>query len=149
MSEDAHARPTRDAPEPLYDVNIPTPTHAERARTLVAQILASLNHPNIAAICDFQRSKCEASVLASLDQSNIATIPGCIVVPEVFALVLELVEGETLADRLARGDLRGRSAESYAGSAPMLKESPRIWRDEPAPGDPSGASVIHSSSPAT
>ena len=23
---------------PLYDVNIPTPTHAERARTLVAQI---------------------------------------------------------------------------------------------------------------
>jgi putative heme iron utilization protein len=38
MSEDAHARPTRDAPEPLYDVNTPTPTHAERARTLVAQI---------------------------------------------------------------------------------------------------------------
>src|SRR5688572_31192569 len=38
MSEDTHARPTRDAPEPLYDVNIPTPTHAERARTLVAQI---------------------------------------------------------------------------------------------------------------
>src|SRR4029077_7428584 len=38
MSEDAHARPTREAPEPLYDVNIPTPTHAERARTLVAQI---------------------------------------------------------------------------------------------------------------
>jgi heme iron utilization protein len=39
MSEDAHARPTGDAPEPLYDVNIPTPTHAERARTLVARIL--------------------------------------------------------------------------------------------------------------
>ena len=37
-SEDAHARPSGDAPEPLYDVNIPTPTHAERARTLVAQI---------------------------------------------------------------------------------------------------------------
>jgi putative heme iron utilization protein len=37
MSEDAHARPTRDAPEPLYDVDVPTPTHAERARTLVAQ----------------------------------------------------------------------------------------------------------------
>ena len=37
MSEEAHTRPTRDAPEPLYDVNIPTPTHAERARTLVAQ----------------------------------------------------------------------------------------------------------------
>jgi hypothetical protein len=38
MNDDAHARPTHDAPEPLYDVNIPTPTHAERARTLVAQI---------------------------------------------------------------------------------------------------------------
>src|ERR1700704_5552930 len=38
MSEDAHARPTGNAPEPLYDVNIPTPTHAERARTLVARI---------------------------------------------------------------------------------------------------------------
>ena len=25
-------------PEPLYDVNIPTPTHAERARTLVDQV---------------------------------------------------------------------------------------------------------------
>jgi len=35
---DAHARPTREAPEPLYDVNVPTPTHAERARTLVARI---------------------------------------------------------------------------------------------------------------
>src|SRR5258706_5698202 len=38
MSVGAHARSTRDAPEPLYDVNIPTPTHAERARTLVVQI---------------------------------------------------------------------------------------------------------------
>lgn len=38
MSTDAHARPSGDAPEPLYDVNVPTPTHAERARTLVAQV---------------------------------------------------------------------------------------------------------------
>ena len=38
MSEDPHARPSGDTPEPLYNVNIPTPTHAERARTLVAQI---------------------------------------------------------------------------------------------------------------
>ena len=38
MSEDAHARPSGDASEPLYDVNIPTLSHAERARTLVAQI---------------------------------------------------------------------------------------------------------------
>jgi putative heme iron utilization protein len=38
MSQDAHARTSGDAPEPLYDIDIRTPTHAERARTLVAQI---------------------------------------------------------------------------------------------------------------
>ena len=38
MSEDRHARTAGRATEPLYDVNIPTPTHAERARTLVARI---------------------------------------------------------------------------------------------------------------
>src|SRR5213592_410707 len=44
-----------------------------------AQVLASLNHPNIAAIYGFEDSG------------------------ETHALVLELVEGETLADRIARG----------------------------------------------
>ena len=38
MSEDRHAQPSSSMQEPLYDVNIPTPTHAERARTLVARI---------------------------------------------------------------------------------------------------------------
>src|SRR6188474_2089033 len=38
MSEDRHAQPSGSAAERLYDLNIPTPTHAERARTLVAQI---------------------------------------------------------------------------------------------------------------
>ena len=38
MSEDRHAQPAGSAPEPLYDPDIPTPTHAERARTLVAQM---------------------------------------------------------------------------------------------------------------
>jgi len=38
MSNDAHARPSGSGPEPLYDINIATPTHAERARTLVARI---------------------------------------------------------------------------------------------------------------
>ena len=35
---DAHRRSSGAAAEPLYDVNVPTPTHAERARTLVSQI---------------------------------------------------------------------------------------------------------------
>jgi serine/threonine protein kinase len=46
-----------------------------------AEVLASVNHPNIAAIYD-------------LEEANNATF-----------LVLELVEGETLADRLRRGSI--------------------------------------------
>src|SRR5687768_7418473 len=46
-----------------------------------AQVLASLNHPNIAAIYGFEEST------------------------DVHALVLELVEGPTLADRIAQGPI--------------------------------------------
>src|SRR5262245_48213936 len=46
-----------------------------------AEVLASLNHPNIAAIYDLQ-------------EANGSRF-----------LVLELIEGETLADRIARGPL--------------------------------------------
>jgi eukaryotic-like serine/threonine-protein kinase len=46
-----------------------------------AQVLASLNHPNIAAIYGFEESN------------------------GIQALVLELVEGETLADRIAQGPI--------------------------------------------
>jgi putative heme iron utilization protein len=38
MSQDAHSRPAGDAPSALYDLDIPTPRHAERARTLAARI---------------------------------------------------------------------------------------------------------------
>ena len=33
-----HSRRSGEVPEPLYDTDVPTPTHAERARTLVASI---------------------------------------------------------------------------------------------------------------
>jgi serine/threonine protein kinase len=46
-----------------------------------AEVLASLNHPNIAAIYDFQEAN------------------------DTRFLVMELVEGETLADRIARGPI--------------------------------------------
>src|SRR5262245_53170315 len=46
-----------------------------------AEVLASLNHPNIAAIYDLQKSD------------------------EMRFLVLELVEGETLAERIQRGPI--------------------------------------------
>ena len=48
----------------------------------------------------FQR---EAEVLASLNHPNIAAIHGFEESGETHALVLELVEGETLADRIAQG----------------------------------------------
>jgi eukaryotic-like serine/threonine-protein kinase len=51
-----------------------------------AQVLASLNHPNIAQIYGFE-------------DSDPSTSSG----PAVHALVLELVEGPTLADRIAHG----------------------------------------------
>src|SRR4029077_15224440 len=38
---DRHARPSGRTQEPLYDLTIPTPTHAERARTLVAPMATS------------------------------------------------------------------------------------------------------------
>jgi serine/threonine-protein kinase len=50
----------------------------------------------------FQR---EAEVLASLSHPNIAAIHHLEQVEETPFLILELVEGETLADRLARGPL--------------------------------------------
>jgi hypothetical protein len=38
MNNDAHARPSGSGPEPLYDITVPTPTHAELARTLVSRV---------------------------------------------------------------------------------------------------------------
>ena len=53
-----------------------------------AQVLASLNHPHIAAIY-------------GLDEFSIGGFSGS----PIRALILELIEGETLADRIARGPL--------------------------------------------
>ena len=47
----------------------------------------------------------EAQVLAALNHSNIAAIYGLEDSGAVHALVMELVEGETLADRIARGPI--------------------------------------------
>ena len=49
------------------------------------------------------RFRREAQVLASLNHPNIAAIHGFEEAADVKALVLELVEGPTLADRIARG----------------------------------------------
>ena len=47
----------------------------------------------------------EAKLLASLNHPNIATIHGFETSGEVRFLVMELVEGDTLAERIARGPL--------------------------------------------
>jgi hypothetical protein len=49
----------------------------------------------------------EARLLAAVNHPNIGAIYGVEESAEIHALVLELIEGETLADRLARGGTRG------------------------------------------
>ena len=51
------------------------------------------------------RFKREAKVLASLNHPNIAAIYGLEQSGSTLFLVLELVEGETLAERIARGSI--------------------------------------------
>jgi serine/threonine-protein kinase len=65
--------------------------------TREAQMLATLNHPNIGAIYGFE-------------ESNPSTSAG----RAVQALVLELVEGPTLADRIALGPMSVREALTIA-----------------------------------
>ena len=67
----------------------------------------------------FQR---EAQLLASLNHPNIAAIYGLEKADGVRFLVLELVEGETLAERLARGPLPWRRLWESAA------RSPRVWK---------------------
>ena len=56
-----------------------------------AEVLASLNHPNIAAIYDFQKANGS------------------------WFLILELIEGETLAEGIARGPIRVEESLEIAG----------------------------------
>jgi len=69
-----------------------------------ARVLASLNHPNIGAIYGFEEGPASGPADA-----------GHHVGEEVRALVLELVEGETLADRVRRGPVPVREALAIAG----------------------------------
>jgi serine/threonine protein kinase/Tol biopolymer transport system component len=87
MGEVYRARDTRLKREVALKI-LPTSFAADPDRLArfqrEAEVLASLNHPNIAAIYGLEEGPAEAG-------------------PHVRALVMELVEGETLADRIARG----------------------------------------------
>ena len=58
----------------------------------------------------------EAQVLASLNHSNIASIYGLEESNGIRALVMELVEGQTLAERIGKGSATGRPRSGSAGS---------------------------------
>ena len=75
----------------LPDVFVADPDRLARFKR-EAQILASLNHPNIAAIY-------------GIEEAEPSTTEGTSSGQKVRALVLELVEGPTLADRLAKGPI--------------------------------------------
>lgn len=81
-------------------------------RDVAIKILASSDAPDEEQLARFER---EARILASLDHHNIAAIYG---IEEVSGggrgLVLELVEGPTLAERLAQGPLDVRDALIFA-----------------------------------
>jgi len=76
-----------------------------------AQLLAALNHPNIAAIYGFEESSPSTG-------SGQATVR---------ALVLELVEGPTLAERIAKGPIALDEAMLYR--APDRRRSPSGARE--------------------
>jgi Tol biopolymer transport system component len=57
----------------------------------------------------------EARLLASLNHPNIATIHGVVQSGDVRAIVLELIEGDTLADVVLRGPVPAREAIRLAG----------------------------------
>jgi serine/threonine protein kinase len=68
-------------------------------REVALKILAESFANDPGRLARFQR---EAEVLASLNHPNIAAIHGLEEGDGIRALVMELVEGETLADRIAR-----------------------------------------------
>ena len=71
-------------------------------REVALKVLPAAFHADADRLARFQR---EAQVLASLNHPAIAAIHGVERSGGVPALVLELVEGETLADRLVHGPL--------------------------------------------
>ncbi len=83
-------------------------------RDVAIKVLPDLFADDPERLARFQR---EAQVLASLNHPNIASIYGLEEVEGVRALVLELVEGPTLAERIAQGPIPVDEGCSHPGRA--------------------------------
>ncbi len=81
-------------------------------REVALKVLAPAYAGDTQWISRFQR---EAQVLASLNNPNIAAIHGLEEAGEVWAIVMELVEGPTLAERMAKGQIPLPEALAIAG----------------------------------
>ena len=75
-------------------------THLKREVAL--KVLPQEFSQDLDRLARFQR---EAELLATLNHPNIAAVYGLEKADALIAIVLELVEGETLADLIARGPL--------------------------------------------
>jgi serine/threonine-protein kinase len=76
-------------------------------RSVAIKVLPAMLAADLDRIARFER---EAKVLASLTHANIAALYGMEVAEIGHFLVMELVEGETLAERLQRGPLKTAAA---------------------------------------
>ncbi len=77
-------------------------TDTKLSREVAIKVLPQTLSDESSVIARFER---EAKVLASLNHPNIATIFGIEDLDDSRAIIMELVEGETLAERLQRGAL--------------------------------------------
>jgi serine/threonine protein kinase len=77
------------------------------------------------------RFKREAQVLASLNHPNIAAIYGVEESDGIRALVMELVEGPTLAERIASGDIPIDEALSPDGKRVVLAVPTNLSSERP------------------
>jgi eukaryotic-like serine/threonine-protein kinase len=91
-------------------------TDTKLGREVAIKVIAAALAQDPARMSSLRR---EAQVLASLNHPNIAAIYGV----EDQALIMELVEGPTLADRIKRGPIQ--LAEALAIARPRM---PRRWR---------------------
>src|SRR5437870_6810338 len=80
-------------------------------RNVAVKMLPEMFARDADRIARFER---EAKVLASLNHSNIAALYGMEQSDGKHFLVMELVEGETLADRIARGPIPVKDALTIA-----------------------------------